>query len=250
MPLCNAPNCAKDLWDTDKPASTINGTVYEELLFRERILDILNSHDPSTPLFITYTPKIAHYPLQAPVEYQQKFSFIEEPHRQVYAASALRPNLRACLEVAIATHFSPPSSFPTSPLSSGQLSRRPARQHHPGLQEQGHVGQHAHGSASGGRREQEGVWGRRKSQFFATRSQVLSTDNGGYVKAFDGDCEMNTPNGIACFNGEVGLGGTLVLAAHVDKPEYFCCNIRQAGASNYPHRGKHTLSLLSQRVLF
>eukprot|EP00911_Craspedida_sp_UC1_P001824 UC1_evm1s1395 len=80
------PTGIKDLWDTDKPASALNGTVYEELLFRQRMMDILDKHDPTTPLFMLYAPKIAHYPVQAPPEYQDKFKFINEPHRRVYHA--------------------------------------------------------------------------------------------------------------------------------------------------------------------
>lgn len=63
------------------------GTVYEEELFYERIMDVLDTHnDTNKPLFLFYGPKIAHYPLQAPKEYQDRFSFITEPHRRVYHA--------------------------------------------------------------------------------------------------------------------------------------------------------------------
>ena len=52
-----AGNCHKsrivDLWDTDKPAYNLNGTGpdgnYEEGLFKERILKIINDHDKSSP---------------------------------------------------------------------------------------------------------------------------------------------------------------------------------------------------------
>ena len=39
--------------------------------------------------------------------------------------------------------------------------------------------------------------------------QVLTSDNGGYVKSFQGDCDINTPHGYACFNGEAGASKTL-----------------------------------------
>ena len=54
-----------DFWDTDRPARKLNGTGYEEDIFRERMHSILTSHDPSTPLFLNYDSKVAHYPLQA-----------------------------------------------------------------------------------------------------------------------------------------------------------------------------------------
>jgi len=75
-----------DLWDTAEPASHLNGTGYEELLFRQRMLDIIADHDPSTPLFLQYDSKIAHYPLQAPLKYQEKFKFIADDNRRMYAS--------------------------------------------------------------------------------------------------------------------------------------------------------------------
>eukprot|EP00948_MAST-09A_sp_MAST-9A-sp1_P000778 g778.t1 len=80
-----------DFWDTDKPASHLNGTGYEELLFRDRIKEIISSRNgkeesSQRPLFLNYNSKIAHYPLQAPPEYQNKFSFIEDENRRLYAS--------------------------------------------------------------------------------------------------------------------------------------------------------------------
>ncbi|EGD76972.1 hypothetical protein PTSG_07315 [Salpingoeca rosetta] len=85
-PPCNPPDCFKDFWDTDKPASDLNGTAYEEIIFRDRLNEILHSHNPDQPLFLTYASKVAHYPLQAPLDYQKKFDFIETPNRRVYHA--------------------------------------------------------------------------------------------------------------------------------------------------------------------
>ena len=83
----NRGRLSKRLLDTDRPAFGINGTHYEEFLFRDRILGVLDvlANDPR-PLFLYYAPRIAHYPLQAPIGYQEKFSFIEEPNRRVYMA--------------------------------------------------------------------------------------------------------------------------------------------------------------------
>ena len=76
-----------DFWDTDKPASALNGTGYEEYLFRHRMLDIIEAHDPNTPLFLQYDSKLCHYPLQAPQEYQDKFAMIgDSDNRRVYHA--------------------------------------------------------------------------------------------------------------------------------------------------------------------
>ena len=78
-----------DLWDTDKPATGVNGTGpdnYEDALFAERLLQVVNSHDLSTPLFLYYAPHIAHRPLQVPDRYAQKFNFIDDQNRQFYHA--------------------------------------------------------------------------------------------------------------------------------------------------------------------
>ena len=76
--LCNKTNIV-DLWDTDKPAHGVNGTGqdgYEEALFRDHVLNVINNHDPSTPLFLYYAPQIVHTPIQVPARYVAKFSFI------------------------------------------------------------------------------------------------------------------------------------------------------------------------------
>lgn len=78
-----------DLWDTDKPASQLNGTgtdSYEEALFRDRLLKVVGNHDSSTPLFLYYAPHIVHMPYEVPKEYLQKFDFIDNKLRQVYHA--------------------------------------------------------------------------------------------------------------------------------------------------------------------
>ena len=75
-----------DLWDFDQPANKSNGTDYEEHLFSMHLVDVVNNHDPATPLFLYYAPHIAHTPLQVPDNYLNKFSFIEDHDRQYYHA--------------------------------------------------------------------------------------------------------------------------------------------------------------------
>lgn len=75
-----------DFWDTDKPASSLNGTDFEEWIYRRRLEEILDKRDESKPLFLFYAPRVAHYPLQAPPEYQAQFKDVDEPHRLVYHA--------------------------------------------------------------------------------------------------------------------------------------------------------------------
>jgi arylsulfatase I/J len=81
------------LWDSDKPAHeqsdrSLNEGIYEEMIFRERLYSIVMHHEPSLPLFLTYCARIAHYPIQAPAEYQHRphIAKIDVPHRLVYHA--------------------------------------------------------------------------------------------------------------------------------------------------------------------
>ncbi|KAJ9446660.1 hypothetical protein DIPPA_60792 [Diplonema papillatum] len=73
-----------DFWNTDSPAKTLNGTGYEEYIFKDRMFDILNNHNKSRPLFLQYDSKVAHYPLESPPAWQEKFSSIEQVNRRVY----------------------------------------------------------------------------------------------------------------------------------------------------------------------
>ena len=78
-----------DLWNTSKPAHGVNGTGpdhYEEGLFKERVLDIVNSHNASTPLFLYYAPHLVHTLLQVPDTYLANFSFIDDTDRRYYHA--------------------------------------------------------------------------------------------------------------------------------------------------------------------
>jgi len=70
---CQAYNPIVDLWDTDKP-SILNGTDYEEYIFRDRIMSIIEKHDVTKSLFLVYTPHVAHCPLQVPKEWLDKFT--------------------------------------------------------------------------------------------------------------------------------------------------------------------------------
>ena len=75
-----------DLWDTNSPADTMNGTGYEDTLFKERVLEVIRNHDPSVPLFLYYAPHIVHKPYQAPKKYLDKFDFIDDETRLFYHA--------------------------------------------------------------------------------------------------------------------------------------------------------------------
>eukprot|EP00118_Oscarella_pearsei_P025457 m.308219 g.308219 ORF g.308219 m.308219 type:complete len:548 (+) comp43581_c0_seq1:478-2121(+) len=75
-----------DLWMNTGPAVHLKGTDYEENLFKEQVLKILEEHDASKPLFLYYGPHIAHEPLQVPDVYLQMFHFIDDETRRRYHA--------------------------------------------------------------------------------------------------------------------------------------------------------------------
>ena len=72
--------------------------VWQEYLFRDRMTEIISAHDPSAgPLYLNYDSKVAHYPQQAPQEYQERFSFITDSiNRRMYHAmvNCLDDNLK------------------------------------------------------------------------------------------------------------------------------------------------------------
>ena len=74
-----------DYWDTDRPGTFEEGE-YEEASFRDRVLSIITEHPTpaTTPLFVLYTPHVAHCPLQSPQEYIDRFAPLtagtDEPH--------------------------------------------------------------------------------------------------------------------------------------------------------------------------
>ena len=75
-----------DLWDSGSPARQLNGTGYEESIFRDRVLSIINGHSTSTPLFLYYAPHIVHTPFQVPDSNLTKFDFIDNEDRKHYVA--------------------------------------------------------------------------------------------------------------------------------------------------------------------
>lgn len=92
-----------DMWETDHPANTENGTKdgsngttgtvedYEEYKFEQHVLSIIENHDPSTPLFLNYDLHIVHEPLEVPAVYMDKFDFMHstdyKSNRQTYVRS-------------------------------------------------------------------------------------------------------------------------------------------------------------------
>ena len=49
---------------------------------------IVQSHDPSQPLFMYMAFQNVHFPIQAPEKYIEKYNFIKDKTRRVHAAMA------------------------------------------------------------------------------------------------------------------------------------------------------------------
>jgi len=80
---CQKYNPIVDLWSDDGagkegPARDTNGTDYEEFFFRDRVMSIIERHDVSQPLFLVYTPHVAHCPLQVPKDWLSRFNFADD----------------------------------------------------------------------------------------------------------------------------------------------------------------------------
>ncbi len=67
-----------DLWADDGPARTLNGTGFSEDIHSATLIDMIVNADANKPLLIYYAPHIAHYPLQVPRAYLDKFAFMTD----------------------------------------------------------------------------------------------------------------------------------------------------------------------------
>jgi arylsulfatase I/J len=74
---------ATDLWDTDKPAvghqncSHKKGEcVFEDTLFKNRLISVIEAHDVSKPLFLYYAAHLVHLPYEVPQQYLDEMSIV------------------------------------------------------------------------------------------------------------------------------------------------------------------------------
>ena len=88
-----------DFWNTDGPANKQNNPAdcsqtnqpnstcpnEDDILGRQAVADI-NSHDPSTPLFMFFASHSIHEPYEAPDAYLEKFKSVDVEVRQYYDA--------------------------------------------------------------------------------------------------------------------------------------------------------------------
>jgi arylsulfatase A-like enzyme len=87
-----------DLWRNGAPARALNNSwqcsqahqpascVYEDSFFLNETLHAIRSRNPAKPFAAIWAPHNIHAPLQVPQAYAQKFAFIDDPRRALYAA--------------------------------------------------------------------------------------------------------------------------------------------------------------------
>jgi arylsulfatase B len=69
-----------DLWSDGGPAKNLNGTAYSEYLHRDRLMETVEAYSPATdgPIWIHYTPHVAHWPLQIPEEWYDRYETTDD----------------------------------------------------------------------------------------------------------------------------------------------------------------------------
>ena len=79
-----------DLWDSGAPSRTLNGTAFIEDLHVARMAAILDAASPldGPPLFLLYTPHIAHYPLRVPRAWLSKYDYMRDDEGACNATTA------------------------------------------------------------------------------------------------------------------------------------------------------------------
>lgn len=75
----------KDFRDGEKTVQDKDGQ-YSAHLFTERAQEIVSSHNKEEPLFLFMSYGMAHYPVQAPEQYTERYSHIENEIRRKYLA--------------------------------------------------------------------------------------------------------------------------------------------------------------------
>ena len=57
---------------------------YEDALFEQRMLDVIQQHEPSQPLFLFWAPHSVHTPYEVPKPFMERFDFIAGEHGRFF----------------------------------------------------------------------------------------------------------------------------------------------------------------------
>ena len=64
---------ATDLWCTDKPCYGVNGTDFNDKLFTDQAIRLIEAHDKAVPFFMYIAFQVNHAPLQVPPGYMERY---------------------------------------------------------------------------------------------------------------------------------------------------------------------------------
>ena len=95
---------------------------YEDALFEQRMLDVIERHEPTQPLFLFWAPHSVHTPYEVPKPFMERFDFIAGEH------DCLQPTLLAGLRFnSDGTGVSDTPVGDTVPTADRQRCEMPAR---------------------------------------------------------------------------------------------------------------------------
>ncbi|MGH0164296.1 UNVERIFIED_CONTAM: hypothetical protein FKN15_047077 [Acipenser sinensis] len=87
--------CGYDLHEGENAAWEHDNGIYSTIMYTQKVVDILASHNPRKPLFLYLAFQAVHSPLQVPSKYLEHYKSITNLHRRKYAAMV------TCLDEAI-----------------------------------------------------------------------------------------------------------------------------------------------------
>ncbi|XP_053381274.1 arylsulfatase B-like [Mercenaria mercenaria] len=93
---CYGGMCGNDLRDNTDPADMKKYKgLYSTHLFADKVIDIIEKHDNSKPLFVYLPFQAVHAPLQVPEEYMRQYQNIKDKQRRTYAGMV------SCMDEAV-----------------------------------------------------------------------------------------------------------------------------------------------------
>ncbi|KAJ8390290.1 hypothetical protein AAFF_G00108590 [Aldrovandia affinis] len=93
---CDSPAmCGYDLYEGEDAAWEQDRGIYSTLMYTQKAVSILASHNPRRPIFLYLAYQAVHSPLQVPSRYLERYKSIPNLHRRKYAAMV------TCLDEAV-----------------------------------------------------------------------------------------------------------------------------------------------------
>lgn len=93
---CDSPGmCGYDLHEGEEAAWEQDHGIYSTIMYTQKAVNILASHNPNRPIFLYLAYQAVHSPLQVPARYLERYKSIPNLHRRKYAAMV------SCLDEAV-----------------------------------------------------------------------------------------------------------------------------------------------------